>query len=235
MAEKLMYDTQHEPFWFPGYPQDRLSRLGTNRGINQHCEYTDVVIYSDHRENYIIGSVIPVALFKNTRIDPKRPAACIKELVFQLIPRYDRLDEWRRYGASHSPIQALEERRGHCIHRASIAAALAEANNLDYRMVGSNNLLTSISYVTDILTEYIPRFLARRFLRAPGQIRPLLYDLIMHALYGPSYPHWWIEICENGKWKAIDTVEWEPITLPCLQDGVGRRMVCKRLSVFNHS
>lgn len=228
MAERLMFDTQKEPFWFPNYPSKRQGQIRFNQGHSSKCLYTDVVIFGEDAENYAFGHVIPSTLFEDTRLSENHPSQAIQKAIFEYIPNYWKLNhEEKCYGITHSPIQALEEKRGNCIHRASIGAAIAHINNVPYRIVGSKNLIPPLKSLRDFIYGYLTQYIVKRGLRSPRQTNILMLNLLQDIMQNPGYPHWWLEILEGGIWQTVDTVEWEPTSLPYFAPQVARKMVCK--------
>lgn len=226
MPQSLMYDTQKERFWFP-VSEQRDGKVGFNTAYLGDHTYTDVVTYTGSREDYTFGYVIPTHLLRDVRLSRNKPSRQIRQLMFELIPNYDSLEnEIERYGITHSPIQAFEEKRGNCTLRTSIGAAIARVNNVPYRIVASQNLAPDINSAKDYIFRHLGPFLVGRILSSPIHIffPPL-------EMYRSPYPHKWLEVYEDERWATVDTVKWEPTTFLPFRQKARERFVCKEITL----
>lgn len=224
--QSLMYDMQKELFWFP-VPEQKDGKVGLNIAYLGDKTYTDVVTYTGSREDYVFGYVIPTHLLRDVRLSGNKPSQQIRQLMFELIPNYDRLEnEIEQYGITHSSIQAFEEKRGDCIQRTSIGAAIARVNDVPYRIVASQNLAPDINSVKDYIFSRLGPFMVGRILSSP-----------MHVLFPPlemyrsPYPHKWLEVYEDERWVTVDTIEWDPTTFLPFRQKARERFVCKEITL----
>ncbi len=228
LSQSLMYDTQKERFWFPVSEQVNIN-IGFQQAFVNDISYTDVVFYTRSKEDYTFGYVIPTRLVRDLKVSGNKPSSQIRQLMFELIPKYGGLhleDEIERHGVTHSPIQALEEKRGDCIRRTSVGAAIARINGVPYRVVASQNLAPDINSVKDYIFGHLGPFLVGRILSSPKHVffPPL-------EMYRSPYPHKWLEVYEGGHWITVDTVEWNPTTFLPFRQKARERFVCKEITL----
>ena len=223
-----MYDTQKERFWFP-VPNQTGIKIGLNHGYFGDNSYTDVVYHTANREDWTAGYVIPTHLLRDLKVSGNRPSHQIRQLMFELVPKYSGLEnEIERYGITHSPIQALEEKRGDCVGRTSVGAAIARVNNVPYRIVASQNLAPDIKTRKDAMVTFLGSYNIGRLQRITMPRYSIFPPTDMFRL---PYPHKWLEVYEDGQWITVDTVEWTPTTFFPFIDKAKKRFVCTELSL----
>ena len=225
-----MYDTRNERFWFP-VPENQEGKIGFNSAFLRDRTYTDIVTYTDSREDYTLGHVIPAQLLRDMKLPKTERSRQIKQLMFELVPVYGGLeDEIGTYGITHSPLQSLEKKRGVCTQRTSIGAAIARVNDVPYRIVAHQNLAPDINSTSEWLVSRFGVYFAGRVLSSPKHI---LFPPL--AMYRSPYPHKWLEVYEDGQWVTVDTIEWNPTTFLPFRRKVKERFVCKEMALEGNS
>ncbi len=225
MEKSLIYGRCNEMFWFP-HPEDTNWKIGLSRRFSSDSllTTTDIIIYKNSILDGDYGYIIPAELVKHIKLSDSKPSKEIKKLIFKLVPVYESPEDLIKYGTTNSPIQALEEKRGGCKERASVGAAIAQVNNVPYRIVASENLAPDIKSRKDLLASILP-YAVGRFQRAITMPKYFLY--LPEPMDDLPYQHKWLEVLEDGKWVTIDTVEWNPTTFFPFRPKAKERFVCK--------
>lgn len=178
------------------------------------------------------------------------PSQMIMLITFTFVGYYDHLDRISRYGFTNTPILAYDEGKGGCKERASVAAAVAKINGVPYRIVGTSNLAPDEGIREETLAQLLNEYNGElnRTMREESQraeypfwwSRPYLSEShtpqwknipLEENNYQFFYPHWWIEVEENGEWVPVDTVGWNPINFPFFKDGLKQRFICKEVDL----
>jgi len=152
--------------------------------------------------------------------------AQIQQHVYDWIPNYHPLrQDDMSYGDANSTIESLEIGVGDCRPRASFGAAIAYANDLEFRLAGSYNLalrkqITSTKY-RELWEEHSRYSEAVAVDIADDSDRPIFR----------TFKHWWLEVKIDGEWTPVDNMPENPLTLGWFQQGVRNKMICSVISL----
>lgn len=148
--------------------------------------------------NIAPGYIIPTdyfkALVKNGRFRYGSARTFIDDMrlrIFEIVPKHTDYRVLDKRGVALSPITAFEEGKGECFQKASLIAAIAEANGFKARIVGGEKVL---------------RFTLKEALAN------LIYGSVEErkaVLFGGK--HYWTEIWNGFMWEAIDTIKQQKV------------------------
>jgi len=148
--------------------------------------------------------------------------AQIKEHVYKWIPNYDDInDSDMSYGPANSTISSMELAVGDCRPRTSLGAAIALANGLDFRIVGSYNLAPRIQIPSTQYAEMWAEHTQTPVTNAENDDHPRFR----------TFRHWWLEVKIGIEWLPVDNMQENPVTFGWFQKGVKNKIICSIISL----